>query len=161
MSQQAEELVRKLSGKLKRSRNKMACAESCTGGLLSKTCTDLAGSSEWFDRGWVTYSNSAKTQMLGVNEHLIEVNGAVSEPVAIAMLEGAIEYSGVEVAVSITGIAGPGGGTEEKPVGTVCFAFAAPGAGVTVIRKHFNGDREKIRMQAVIYALEQLLEKLK
>lgn len=158
--QQANELVMELSEILKKNDWTMACAESCTGGLLAKTCTDLAGSSVWFDRAWVTYSNAAKIQMLGVKEHLIEFNGAVSEEVAIAMLEGVIDKSGVAVAASITGIAGPGGGTEEKPVGTVCFAFFTPDNEITVSRQVFDGNREQVRMQAVIFVLEQFLKKL-
>ncbi len=135
----------------------LACAESCTGGLLSKICTDLPGSSAWFDRAYITYSNTAKTQMLGVEANLIRQHGAVSEQVAAAMVQGVMQNSDVDLAVSITGIAGPGGGTAEKPVGTVCFGFAFPGKPVATSRMHFEGNRDHVRMQSVIYVLEHLL----
>ncbi|MEJ2213234.1 MAG: CinA family protein [Gammaproteobacteria bacterium] len=138
-----------------------ACAESCTGGLLSKCCTDIAGSSEWFERAYITYSNEAKQQMLGVGAQLIQEHGAVSEPVARAMVSGVIENAPVQVAASVTGIAGPGGGSQAKPVGTVCFGFFTPVDGFQVETCHFDGDREKVRLQSVAYVLAHLLQHIR
>jgi len=144
---------------------KLALAESCTGGLVCATLTELSGSSEWFERGYITYSNQAKTQCLGVPAGLIESHGAVSEPVAVAMAQGAQRNAGVNVGVSITGIAGPTGGTAEKPVGTVCFGWAIPNATgervTTSETKLFSGDRQSIRQQATEHALVGLLQLLK
>jgi nicotinamide-nucleotide amidase len=134
----------------------LAVAESCTGGMIAAACTDLAGSSSWFDCGFVTYSNAAKTQMLGVPESLLAQFGAVSEPVAAAMAQGALQRSRAHIAASVTGIAGPGGATAGKPVGTVCFGFATEG-GVHTVTMHFKGDRAAVRLQAVDYALATLL----
>jgi nicotinamide-nucleotide amidase len=140
---------------------KVALAESCTGGLVSATLTELSGSSEWFERGYITYSNQAKTECLGVPVELIESHGAVSEPVAKAMAQGAQRNAGSNIGVSITGIAGPTGGTAEKPVGTVCFGWTIPntsGEHVTTCQtKLFIGDRQAIRQQATEYALTGLL----
>jgi nicotinamide-nucleotide amidase len=143
---------------------KIALAESCTGGLVCAALTELSGSSEWFERGYITYSNQAKTECLGVPEALIQTHGAVSELVAKAMAQGAQRNAGVNVGVSITGIAGPTGGTEEKPVGTVFFGLYMPSAwGVYVTTcqtKLFSGDRQSIRQQATEYALAGLLQLL-
>ena len=143
---------------------KIALAESCTGGMVCATLTELSGSSEWFERGYITYSNQAKTECLGVPDALIQAHGAVSEPVAKAMAQGAQRNAGVNVGVSITGIAGPTGGTTEKPVGTVCFGWAIPNAAgehvTTCQTKLFGGDRESIRQQATEHALVGLLELL-
>ena len=143
---------------------KLALAESCTGGLVCATLTELSGSSEWFERGYITYSNQAKTECLGVPAELIESYGAVSEPVAKAMAQGAQRNAGANIGVSITGIAGPTGGTAEKPVGTVCFGWAIPndtGGYVTTCQtKFFSGDRQTIRQQATEYALAGLLQLL-
>jgi nicotinamide-nucleotide amidase len=140
----------------------LAVAESCTGGLLAASLTDLAGSSQWFERGYVTYSNAAKVACLQVSPMLIEAEGAVSEAVASAMALGAQLSSGVTAAISITGIAGPGGGTEKKPVGTVCFGWAVERADasnrVTTTTEHFVGDRQSVRQQAVLFALRGLLQ---
>jgi nicotinamide-nucleotide amidase len=140
----------------------LAVAESCTGGLLAASLTDLAGSSQWFERGYVTYSNAAKVSCLEVSPILIEAEGAVSEAVASAMALGAQLSSGVTAAISITGIAGPGGGTEKKPVGTVCFGWAVEKADasnrITTTTTHFLGDRQSVREQAVIFALRGLLQ---
>ena len=160
LSQQAEDRVRQLAQKLLATDNQLACAESCTGGLLAKLCTDLPGSSAWFDRAYVTYSNAAKISMLGVEAGLLEQYGAVSEQVALAMVEGVVNSSEARVGVSITGIAGPGGGSPDKPVGTVCFAFAVPGKKITIHKIIFAGDREQVRMQSVIFVLDHLLELL-
>ena len=140
----------------------LAVAESCTGGLLAASLTNLAGSSQWFERGYVTYSNAAKVSCLEVSPLLIEAEGAVSEAVARAMALGAQLSSGVTAAISITGIAGPGGGTAEKPVGTVCFGWALERADasnrVTTTTAHFLGDRQAVRQQAVLFALRGLLQ---
>jgi nicotinamide-nucleotide amidase len=138
----------------------MASAESCTGGLIAGACTDLAGSSNWFERGFVTYSNEAKHEMLGVDLAAIEANGAVSEPVARAMAEGAVARSRAQVAVSVTGVAGPGGGSPEKPVGTVWFGWSVAGRTRTE-RRRFDGDRAAVRAATVHYALQTLVELLR
>ena len=140
----------------------LAVAESCTGGLLAASLTDMAGSSQWFERGYVTYSNAAKVACLQVSPMLIEAEGAVSEAVASAMVLGAQLSSGVTAAISITGIAGPSGGMPEKPVGTVCFGWAIERADasnrVTTTTAHFLGDRQSVRQQAVLFALRGLLQ---
>jgi nicotinamide-nucleotide amidase len=136
----------------------LACAESCTGGLLAKSCTDLAGSSRWFDRAYITYSNKAKTEMLGVPSQLIREQGAVSEPVAMAMVEAVLKLASVAVAVSITGIAGPEGGTADKPVGTVCFGFAVRGQRFEVSTEQFSGTRQQVRQQSVLFVLDKLMK---
>ena len=133
----------------------LATAESCTGGMVAAACTDLAGSSAWFERGFVTYSNAAKTQMLGVDAQLITTHGAVSEPVARAMAQGALQHSAAQLALAITGVAGPGGGSDAKPVGTVWFAFAGPW-GVHSELQHFGGDRAAVRQAAALHALLRL-----
>lgn len=135
----------------------VATAESCTGGLVAATLTDIAGSSAWFERGFVTYSNHAKMEMLGVPADLIETHGAVSEDVARAMAEGALLESRAQVALSITGVAGPGGGTRDKPVGTVCFGWAVMEQAVQSETMHFDGDRAQVREQSVRHALGGLL----
>ena len=156
LTRQARTQVKLLADVLMQRSLQLACAESCTGGLLAKICTDLPGSSAWFDRAYITYSNAAKNQMLGVDDDLINQQGAVSEVVARAMVEGVVKFSGVTVAVSITGVAGPGGGSAEKPVGNVCFGFALPGRSVSTARMQFDGNRDQVRLQSVIYALQQL-----
>ena len=131
-------------------------AESCTGGWVAKVITDIAGSSAWFERGFVTYSNEAKAQMIGVREETLAQHGAVSEPVVVEMAIGALKAARADYAVSISGIAGPDGGSEEKPVGTVWFASAtARGEGITR-RECFSGDRDAVRRQATAYALQTL-----
>ena len=137
----------------------MATAESCTGGMMAARCTDLAGSSAWFDRGFVTYSNEAKTQMLGVPHELIATHGAVSEPVARAMAMGAVYRSQAQASVAVTGIAGPGGGSLDKPVGTVWLAWCIGGL-VTAEVKHFEGDRNQIRQATTTHALQGLVARL-
>ena len=137
----------------------MATAESCTGGMIAAACTDLAGSSAWFDRGFVTYSNTAKTELLGVDPVLIESHGAVSEAVARAMAQGALARSPAQVvvAVAVTGVAGPGGGSVDKPVGTVWFGWATL-TGITSEVRHFGGDRAAVRQATVAHALTRLLD---
>jgi len=137
----------------------MASAESCTGGLIAAACTDRAGSSHWFERGFVTYSNVAKTEMLGVDVALIERHGAVSEEVVRAMAQGALARSPAQAAVAVTGVAGPGGGSADKPVGTVWFGWATPAGTVTEV-KRFDGDRAAVRQATVAHALARLLELL-
>jgi nicotinamide-nucleotide amidase len=132
----------------------LATAESCTGGLIAATLTAIAGSSDVVDRGFVTYANEAKTEMLGVPADLIASVGAVSEPVAAAMASGAIEHSRATIAVSVTGVAGPGGGSPEKPVGLVCFGLARRGAAARTERQIFPGDRAAIRLATVARAFE-------
>ena len=137
----------------------LATAESCTGGLIAAACTDLAGSSVWFERGFVSYSNAAKTELLGVPADLIEAHGAVSEPVARAMVEGALRHSRAQVAVAVTGVAGPGGGSPDKPVGTVWFGWATPD-GVVTDKRCFDGDRQHVREATVQHALLRLKQLL-
>lgn len=134
----------------------MATAESCTGGLIAAACTDLAGSSQWFERGWVTYSNAAKTELLGVPADLIARHGAVSEAVVRAMAEGAVAHSHAQVAVAVTGVAGPSGGSPDKPVGTVWLGWCVTGQTHTECR-HFSGDRAAVRQATVDHALTQLV----
>jgi nicotinamide-nucleotide amidase len=135
-----------------------ATAESCTGGLIAGAITAIAGSSDWFDRGFVTYSNEAKTEMLGVPAATLAAHGAVSETTAIAMAEGALDRSAAAVAVAVTGIAGPGGGTPEKPVGMVCFAWARRGRHTVVTTRQLVGDRTQVRLASVSIALRGLLD---
>lgn len=134
-----------------------ATAESCTGGLVAGAITDIAGSSAWFDRGFVTYTNEAKMDLLGVSGATLRDHGAVSEPTAQAMAEGALARSLAQLTVAITGIAGPGGGSPDKPVGTVCFAWAGKGLPTTAITRRFAGGRGEVRRAAVVAALEGLL----
>lgn len=135
---------------------RIAVAESCTGGWIAKALTDIAGSSAWFECGWVCYSDAAKSAQLGVDPSVIKTHGAVSEATAAALATGALARSGAEVALAVSGIAGPGGGSAAKPVGTVCFAWA-DGAGVRTATQQFDGDRESVRAQSVIFALQALL----
>lgn len=135
-------------------------AESCTGGLIAAALTETAGSSVWFERGFVTYSNAAKQAQLGVPADVLAGHGAVSEPVAQAMALGALAASRASIALSVTGVAGPGGGTAAKPVGTVCFGWAVAGVGVESHTRHFSGDRSSVRMQSARYALEHALAML-
>ena len=138
---------------------RLVTAESCTGGLIAAACTDLAGSSAWFERGFVTYSNAAKTELLDVPERVLRRAGAVCGPVAQAMAEGALAHSHAQVAVAVTGVAGPSGGSPAKPVGTVWFGFALPGQVLTE-KCHFDGDRAAVRQATVRHALERLVELL-
>ena len=137
-----------------------ATAESCTGGWIAKVATDIAGSSAWFDRGFVTYSDAAKQQMLGVLPATLATHGAVSAEVVAEMAEGALRRSAAGFAVAVSGIAGPGGGSDDKPVGTVWFAWAERGAQTQTRLIQFAGDRNEVRHQAVREALEGLLERL-
>nr|WP_244160068.1 CinA family protein [Paracidovorax cattleyae] len=138
----------------------MATAESCTGGMIAGACTDLAGSSQWFERGFVTYSNTAKTELLGVPAALIDTHGAVSEPVARAMAEGALRHSRAHAALSVTGVAGPGGGSVAKPVGTVWFGWHVHGTTHSEMRQ-FPGDRAAVRSAARDHAIAGLARLLR
>jgi nicotinamide-nucleotide amidase len=137
----------------------LATAESCTGGLIASACTELPGSSEWFERGFVVYSNEAKTELLQVEAALIEAHGAVSEVVARAMAFGAVRHSHARVSVAVTGVAGPGGGSPDKPVGTVWFGFMVDGH-LTSETHRFQGDRAEVRRATVEHALHALLLRL-
>jgi len=158
-TQQTLPLVQQLAMQLTQRGWRMVTAESCTGGLIAAACTELAGSSVWFERGLVSYSNEAKTELLGVDAALIAAHGAVSEQVARAMAEGALRRSGVDVAVAVTGIAGPGGGTADKPVGTVWLAWAQRGGATRAERQLFDGDRARVRELTCLRALGGLLDR--
>jgi nicotinamide-nucleotide amidase len=153
-----EHLVARLGEALRARGARLVTAESCTGGLLAAACTSVAGSSDWFERGFVTYSNAAKSELLGVPPALIERHGAVSAEVAAAMAEGALRAAHAELALAVTGIAGPGGAVPGKPVGTVWFGLAAAGRATRTEPLRFDGDRAAVRGQAVRHALERLLE---
>ena len=137
----------------------LATAESCTGGMIAAACTDLSGSSNWFERGFVSYSNAAKTELLGVDPALIAQHGAVSELVARAMAFGAVRRSKAQVSVAVTGVAGPTGGSPQKPVGTVWFGFQVDGQ-LTSETHRFDGDRATVRAATVEHALQRLLQLL-
>jgi nicotinamide-nucleotide amidase len=137
----------------------LATAESCTGGLIAAACTELAGSSNWFERGFVTYSNEAKTELLGVDAKTIATHGAVSEEVVRAMAAGAVRHSRARVSVAVTGVAGPTGGSKDKPVGTVWFGFMVDGD-LTSETRRFPGDRAAVRAATVRHALEGLVLRL-
>lgn len=157
-------LVAKLADALRAHGQLLATAESCTGGLIAGACTELAGSSDWFERGVVSYSNAAKTELLGVPAALITAHGAVSEPVALAMAEGVLRRSHAQCAVAVTGVAGPGGGTATKPVGLVWLAWARRGVDGAMhsraLAQHFAGDRAAVRQATVACALQGLLSDL-
>ena len=138
----------------------LATAESCTGGLIAGAVTDIGGSSAWFERGFVTYSNEAKQEMLGVSPMCLQQYGAVSEPTAREMAAGALVHSTADFAVAVTGIAGPSGGTAEKPVGMVCFGWAVRGSSTEAETRHFAGDRAQVRKETVRHALEGILKRI-
>ncbi|MEG0936803.1 MAG: CinA family protein [Comamonas sp.] len=154
-----EELVQQLAAKLTEKGWMLATAESCTGGMIAAACTDLAGSSQWFDRGFVTYSNEAKTEMLGVPAELIAKHGAVSEEVVRAMAEGAIRHSRAQVSIAVTGIAGPGGGSVEKPVGTVWVGWCA-GNSLRTQQLHLKGPRNIVRHSTLEIAIINLINQV-
>lgn len=153
------ELAQKVGAALKAKGLRLATAESCTGGWVAMALTAIPGSSDWFERGYVTYSNEAKQEDLGVAADTLRRQGAVSEPVAREMAAGAQQRARAQVALAITGVAGPGGGTKDKPVGMVCFAWAQ-GSKITSETRRFEGDRESVRRQSVLHALERVLELL-
>lgn len=145
-----------LGERLRAGHHMLVSAESCTGGWIAKTVTDIAGSSEWFDCGMVVYSYEAKQAMLGVRPQTLETHGAVSRETAIEMVSGALVHSGASIAVAVTGIAGPGGGSEDKPVGTVWVAWKRRGGYALAELFHFDGDRDAIRRQTVAVAMQGL-----
>lgn len=140
---------------------RLATAESCTGGWVSQCLTAVAGSSDWFERGFVTYSNEAKQEMLGVPAEVLIRHGAVSEATALAMATGALAHSHADWSLAITGVAGPSGGSPEKPVGLVCFAWAGPSGFVATCSRRFAGDRAAVRAQSVEFVLSELRERVK
>ena len=158
MDNQLNELAQQLVDRLTERGLKMSAAESCTGGWIAKAVTDIAGSSHCFDRGFVTYSNEAKQEMLGVRAETLDTHGAVSEATVREMARGALTHSRAAVTVAVSGIAGPGGGTPEKQVGTVWLAWAREEGTVVVRCEQFSGDREAVRRQAVVLALQGLLD---
>ena len=162
MSQSTGAILAELLGKaLLLDGQKLATAESCTGGGLAYNITSVAGSSQWFERGFITYSNESKQQLLGVPTEILETFGAVSEQTAAAMAQGAIDNSRAEFSVAITGIAGPDGGTNEKPVGTVCLAWSIREGETKATQVVFEGDRQRVREQAILIALQGLLDLIK
>ncbi len=152
-------MVEVLAVRLQASRKMLACAESCTGGWIAKVLTDMPGSSAWFDRGFVTYSNLAKQEMLGVSRQTLDDCGAVSRETVLEMARGALAHSAADYSVAVSGIAGPGGGSPDKPVGTVWIAWAGEGFAEAVC-EHFQGDREAVRAATVRTALQGLLDRL-
>lgn len=153
-------LAEKLGARLKARKQKLVTAESCTGGWAAQAVTAVAGSSNWFERGFVTYSNAAKEEMLGVRHATLEKHGAVSEQTAREMALGALKHSRGTIALAITGIAGPSGGSAAKPVGTVCFAWARKGHDASAETRHFSGGRDAVRRQSVEHALGRVLQLL-
>ena len=153
-------LLERLASSLRTRGSMLASAESCTGGLIAAACTSLAGSSDWFERGFVTYSNAAKTELLGVPTALIAQHGAVSAEVARAMADGALRHSHAQLAVAVTGVAGPGGGSALKPVGTVWLAVALAGLPAQAELLQLSGDRADVRQQTVLRALAALVAAL-
>ena len=153
-----EALAMQVAEAARKHHHRLVTAESCTAGWIAKTLTDIPGSSEWFDCGMAAYSYEAKQAMLGVQAGTLEEHGAVSRETAIEMVSGALVYSGGSLAVAVTGIAGPGGGVEDKPVGTVWIAWKRRGGYPTAVVFHFDGDREAVRRQTVAAALHGLLE---
>jgi nicotinamide-nucleotide amidase len=150
-------LIKEIAHQLKNAHQQLVTAESCTGGLIAACLTEIPGSSAWFERGFVTYSNLAKQEMLAVPEELLAQFGAVSEEVALAMATGALHHSAGHIAVSVTGIAGPDGGSIEKPVGTVCFGWATRDSKRQTLRKQFSGTRQEVRLAACKQALQGVL----
>lgn len=151
-----EKLVKKLGMQLEKQSLMLATAESCTGGQVGQIITSVPGSATWFERGFVTYSNTSKQEMLGVKQETLEKYGAVSEETAREMAQGALKYSHAQLSLAVTGIAGPTGGTKAKPVGTVCFAWAKKDKFLNSNTQKFIGNRQKVRLQATFFVLEQL-----
>jgi nicotinamide-nucleotide amidase len=154
------ELCQQLATALLAKQLKLASAESCTGGLIAKTCTDLPGSSNWFEAAIVSYSNASKQRLLGVDESLINTHGAVSEEVVLAMLQGLFDNTDADIGVAVSGIAGPGGGSEEKPVGTVWLSYGQRGAMPETRLLYLPGDRAQVRESTLITTLKILIEKV-
>ena len=160
MNADLEKLAAQIGTRLKARGMKIATAESCTGGWVGEALTAIAGSSDYYECGFITYSNRAKQDMLGVPADILERHGAVSEDTVRAMAAGALARSQADLALSVSGVAGPGGGSARNPVGTVCFGWALKGAGPQSARRYFQGDREAVRRQSVICALQGVLERL-
>lgn len=158
MPQTIQLIIKKIEKILTQVNLKLTTAESCTGGLVAEKITMIPNSSLYFERGFITYSNMAKIEMLGVKPETLEKYGAVSEQVAYEMATGAVLNSHAQISIAITGIAGPKGGTKEKPVGTVCFAWSLQNKKIQTLTQHFQGTRKKIRSQAAEFALYNLLE---
>ena len=158
MAENLEDLANRLAAVLSRRGESLVTAESCTGGWVAKICTDLAGSSVWFERGFVTYSNDSKNELLGVSAETLDQHGAVSEQTVREMAAGALHHSKAHWAVAISGVAGPGGGSREKPVGTVWFAWAGPAAWLMSQCHRFEGDRTAVRRQAVATVLSVMAD---
>jgi nicotinamide-nucleotide amidase len=154
------QLAEQVGQALKRRGSMLTTAESCTGGWVSEAITMVPGSSDWFERGFVTYTYISKREMLGVSSDTLGQHGAVSEPTACEMATGAIAHSHAQVAAAVSGTAGPGGGTPDKPVGTVCFAWGTKGGALESETRHFAGDREAVRKQSVEHALRGILRLL-
>ncbi len=150
-------LAEQVGAALKSRKLMLATAESCTGGWIAEAVTMVPGSSEWFERGFVTYTYISKREMLGVRDTTLERHGAVSEEVVLEMVQGALVHSHAQIAVAVSGVAGPGGGTPDKPVGTVCLAWAASGAAPRAETRLFPGDREAVRRLSVERALKGVL----
>jgi nicotinamide-nucleotide amidase len=155
-----QDLASKVAQALKSAGAVLVTAESCTGGWVAQVLTAIPGSSAWFERGFITYSNDAKQELLGVHAETLALHGAVSEATAREMAQGALAHGKGDTALSVTGVAGPSGGTQTKPVGTVCFGWVRSGAAVRTETRHFSGDRESVRRQSVVRALEGVLEAL-
>jgi nicotinamide-nucleotide amidase len=155
---QLYELARRSGELLQRQGRMLATAESCTGGWVAEVVTMVPGSSEWFERGFVTYTNLAKQEMLGVRSETLQRFGAVSEQTVQEMVAGALANSRADVALAVSGVAGPAGGTPSKPVGTVCLAWGVRGSAAVAITQHFAGDRQEVRRRSVVRALEGLLD---
>lgn len=160
MDKELEDLSVRVGAALLERKLMLACAESCTGGWVAEVVTATGGSSQWFERGYVTYSNAAKQELLGVKADTLRQDGAVSEAVVREMAAGALRRSHSQAALAISGVAGPSGGSPGKPVGTVCFAWVLHGGAPTAETKHFSGDREAVRKQSVVHALQGLLRRL-
>jgi nicotinamide-nucleotide amidase len=156
--EQLQQLSRRIGEQLKKRQATVTAAESCTGGWIAKVFTDISGSSAWFERGFVTYSNEAKQQMVGVQDTTLQQYGAVSEQTVREMATGAAKAAAAEYAIAVSGIAGPDGGTPDKPVGTVWFAIVGPEGRVLAQRQIFAGDRDAVRRQSVVWALQTLLD---
>lgn len=156
--EQLQQLSHRIGEQLKRRQATVTAAESCTGGWIAKVFTDISGSSAWFERGFVTYSNEAKQQMVGVQDTTLQQHGAVSEQTVREMATGAAKAAAAEYAIAVSGIAGPEGGTPDKPVGTVWFAIVGPEGHVLAQRQIFAGDRDAVRRQSVAWALQTLLD---
>jgi nicotinamide-nucleotide amidase len=160
MDDELIQIATRLGEKLRSLEKTLVTAESCTGGWVAQAVTAVPGSSHWFDRGFVTYTNTSKQEMLGVRQETLEAFGAVSEQTVSEMAKGALQYSPGDISVAISGIAGPSGGSSDKPVGTVCMAWALKGDQPEATTYDFQGDREAVRRQAVIAAMKGLIERL-